>query len=53
MDAAMHCDCRSATMENEGQLICMFTKTKADKLVVGQKKTEMKISRSKHNYMVK
>ena len=62
MDAAMHCDCRSATMENEGQLICVFTKTKADKLVVGQKKTEMKIqhskkryhiTRSKHNYTAK
>jgi hypothetical protein len=62
MDAVMHCDCRSATMENEGQLICVFTKTKADKLVVGQKKTEMKIqhskkryhiTRSKHNYIMK
>ena len=37
MDAAMHCDCRSATMENEGQLNSVFAKTKADKLVVVQK----------------
>jgi hypothetical protein len=27
MDAAMHFDCRPATMENEGQLICAFAKT--------------------------
>jgi hypothetical protein len=45
MDTAMHCNCRSARMENEGQLIfCVFTKTKADKLVGGQKKLKWKYS---------
>jgi hypothetical protein len=62
MDTVMHCNCISAGMENEGQLNCVFAKTKADKLVVGQKKIEMKIqhskrrysiTRSKHNYIVK
>jgi hypothetical protein len=50
-DALQLLICRNG-MENEGQLVCVFTETKAVKRVVGQKKTEMKIQHGKKRYHI-